>query len=243
LQAVILAGGLGTRLRQIVNDRPKPLAEICGKAFLEYQIEFLKKYHVKDIILCIGYLGEKIEEHFLEGSAYGVFITYSKERDLLGTGGALRNARDLLGERFFVLNGDTLFMINLFEMEKFHEQNLADATIALTKVKDQSRYGSVTLEKNTFNNRIGSRIIGFSEKSCSSGSTVNAGIYLIEKKLFPWEDLPTTFSLESNFLPSIIQTSIVLGFVDEHAYFVDIGTIEGYRTLQEDMKSRRLLDS
>ncbi len=242
MQAVILAGGLGTRLRQIVNDRPKPLAEICGKAFLEYQIEFLKKYHVKDIVICIGYLGEKIEEHFLDGSAYDVSIAYSRERDLLGTGGALRNAKDLLEQRFFVLNGDTLFLINLLEMKKFHEQHFADATIALTNVKDPSLCGAVILEKNTIKNRNGRRIIGFSEKSRSAGHTVNAGIYLMEKKLFPWEDLPTNFSLENNFLPTTIQTARILGFVDERAYFVDIGTIEGYRRLQEDIRSRRFVN-
>ncbi|MDQ6862406.1 MAG: nucleotidyltransferase family protein [Thermoproteota archaeon] len=240
MQAVILAGGLGTRLRQIAGDRPKPLVDMDGKPFLEYQIEFLKKYHITDLILCIGYLGEKIERHFLTGADYGVSIIYSREGNLLGTGGALKNARELLHKRFFVLNGDTIFLINLSNMEKFHEQNSADATLALTKVNDQSQYGSVNLEFQG-NNRYGNRIVGFSEKSSLTNSLINAGIYVIEKDLFRWADLPEAFSLETHFLPSILQTSRVCGFVDERAYFVDIGTVVGYRKLEEDLKLRKIM--
>lgn len=122
-------------------------------------------------------------------------------------------------------------------MEKFHEQVLADATLALTKVNDQSRYGSVTLEHNQYGNKI----LGFSEKSTSSGSLINAGIYLMEKKLFCRADLPETFSFESYLLPRIVQTSRVCGFVDECAYFVDIGTIAGYRKLEEDIKLQKIM--
>ncbi|MGH9910375.1 MAG: sugar phosphate nucleotidyltransferase, partial [Nitrososphaerales archaeon] len=145
LQAVILVGGLGTRLRDIVKDRPKPLALINGRPFLEYQIAFLKKYNIRDIVLCIGYQGEKIEEYFSDGIRHGVSIRYSREKELLGTGGAIKNARNLLEKRFFVLNGDTLFLIDLYKMLNFHLQNSADVTIALTKTPDQTRYGSVTI--------------------------------------------------------------------------------------------------
>lgn len=237
MQAVILAGGIGTRLREIVSDRPKPLAEIDGKPFLEYQIDFLKKYCITDLILCIGYLGEKIEKHFLDGTDYGVSITYSREQELLGTGGALRNAMGLLHQRFFVLNGDTFFLINLFDMEKFHDQTLADATLALTKVNDSARYGSVNLEHNLYGNNI----VGFSEKSTSAGSLINGGIYLMEKELFFQENLPEKFSFESYLLPRIIRTSRVCGFVDDCAYFVDIGTIAGYRKLEEDIKLQKVI--
>jgi D-glycero-alpha-D-manno-heptose 1-phosphate guanylyltransferase len=240
LQAVILAGGLGTRLRELVGDRPKPLANIDGKPFLEYQIEFLKKYRITDIVLCIGYLGEKIERHFSNGTEYGVSIAYSSERNLLGTGGALKNARKLLHKRFFVLNGDTIFLINLFDMEKFHKKNFADATLALTKVKDQSGYGSVSLERKG-NNPRGCKIVGFSEKTSFMNSLISAGIYLVEKDLFCFADLPDTFSLEHHFLPRIVQTSRVYGFVDKCAYFVDMGTVAGYRKLEEDLKLRKIM--
>lgn len=239
MQAVILAGGLGTRLREIVGDIPKPLAEIDGKPFLEYQIEFLKKYYITDIVMCVGYLAEKIEGHFSDGSKYGVSIMYSREPSLLGTGGALKNAIDLLHKQFFVLNGDTIFSINLFDMEKFHERNSADATIALTKVNDQSQNRNVTLEYKK-NNQYGSKILDFSEKSASKDSLINAGIYIIEKRLIYQADLPKCFSLENHFFPRIVQTSRVCGFVDEFAYFVDIGTLAGYRKLHEDIKLRKI---
>jgi NDP-sugar pyrophosphorylase family protein len=239
LQAAILAGGLGTRLRELVNDRPKALAEINGKAFLEYQIEFLKRFLITDIVICTGFLGEKVEKHFSDGNKFGVSIRYSRERDLLGTGGALKNARSMLDNRFFVLNGDTLFQTDLSEMEHFHEQNYADITMALTRVSDRSRYGSVTLEDN-YNNRHGSRITNFSEKSSSSGSFINSGIYLMEKSSCSWHELPDIFSLENNILPQVVLRSRVYGFLDVNAYFIDIGTVQGYRKLERDIKLRRI---
>lgn len=239
MQAVILAGGLGTRLREIVTDRPKSLAVINGKPFLEYQIEFLKKYEITDIVICIGYLGKEVERQFLDGKKYGVSITYSREQDLLGTGGALKNARTLLDNRFFVLNGDTIFLTNLLDLENFHKQNSADVTMALTRVEDQSRYGSVTLERKG-TNQYGSKVLAFSEKSSASGPLINAGIYLIEKGLFSWDTLPRIFSLENDFLPRIVESSRFYGFLDIDAYFVDMGTAEGYRKLEEDIKMRRI---
>jgi len=241
LQAVILAGGLGTRLRETVPDRPKSLAEINGKAFLEYQIEFLKKFFLTDIVICVGYLGDKVERHFSDGNEFAVSIRYSRERDLLGTGGALKKASSMLDNRFFVINGDTIFSTNLHDMETLHEQNCADVTMALTKVSDQSRYGSVTLERSNTNTYLsGSRVIGFAEKSNISGMLINAGIYLMEKSLFRWYDLPDRFSLENDFLPRIVQGSHVYGFVDVNAYFVDIGTVQGYTKLDEDIRLKKV---
>jgi len=237
LQAVILAGGLGTRLRAIVKDKPKALVEINGKPFLEYQLEFLNRYRVTDLIVCTGYLGEKVEKHFSDGKEYGVSIRYSRELDLLGTGGALKNASFMLDDRFFVLNGDTIFDTNLHSMKNFHEKSRADATLALTSVSDQSRYGSVTCEeKNPFCKDPGNRITRFAEKASSSDQLISAGIYLLEKRLFSWHDLPNIFSLEKDFLPQVVLESQVHGFLDINAYFVDIGTPEGYRKLSEDIK-------
>jgi D-glycero-alpha-D-manno-heptose 1-phosphate guanylyltransferase len=241
LQAIILAGGLGTRLRTIVTDKPKALVGINGKPFLEYQLEFLKKYRITDIIICTGYLGEKVESYFSNGERYGVSIRYSRERDLLGTGGALKNASSMLNHHFFVLNGDTIFQTNLHEMKNFHERNYADATIALTRVSDQSRYGSVTCEdKNTISNERRNKITAFSEKSNTSGLLISAGIYLMEKSLFAWNELPDIFSIENDFLPQVVLKSSVHGFVDINAYFVDIGTLEGYRKFNEDIKFSRV---
>lgn len=238
MQAVILAGGLGTRLREIVSDRPKALVRVCEKVFLEYQLEFLERYSIREVILCIGYLGAEIEKYFLNRDE-GIRIVFSREQEPLGTGGALKNAKDLLNSQFFVLNGDTIFLTNLFDMKEFHQDNSADLTIALATVKDQSQYGSVRLE-DVDPSRRGSRVIGFVEKSRSIGQQVSAGIYLVEKKLFSWDDLPKSFSLENYFLPAALQGSKVFGYLDENAYFVDIGTTKGYKKFEADLKSRKI---
>ena len=234
VQAVILAGGLGTRIRQIVSDRPKSLADINGKPFLHYQIKFLRNNGIKDIVMCIGYMGQKVQEYFSDGKNFEIYIQYSSETDsLLGTGGALKKARNLLEKRFFVVNGDTLFLTNLKDMQCFHEQSLSCLTMALTRVENQSRYGSVKLEHT---NQSSSRIINFREKSHLPSLLVNAGVYLFEKSSVRWNDLGDVFSLEYELLPKILQMPHhrVYGFVDENAYFVDIGTPEGYKKLESD---------
>jgi NDP-sugar pyrophosphorylase family protein len=210
-------------------DKPKSLANISGKPFLEYQIAFLRKYKITDIVVCIGYKGQQIEDYFLDGRSYGVSIKYSKEKDLLGTGGAIKNARGLLKRKFLVLNGDTLFLTNLHSFINFHNEQSSKATVALTTSQDQSRYGTVVLNDNK-------RIIDFREKSPSSSNLINAGIYLFDSTCFPWNSLPDVFSLEKDFLPRLILQANVYGFVDD-SYFIDIGTVDGYRKLENDIQA------
>lgn len=220
LQALILVGGLGTRLRTIVNDRPKPMAIIHGKPFLEYQIEFLKKNGVNDIVLSTGYMGEKIEEYFHSGEKLGISIKYKKEKELLGTGGAIKNAKDLLNEQFFVLNGDSIFLIDINDMIKFHKENRSDATLALVKVKDKSRYGNVQVDSKF-------QITGFIEKGNSGGDLVSGGVYYLEKSCFQWNNLPDKFSIENDFFPKLVVEKRVFGFVS-NSFFIDIGTVEDH---------------
>jgi NDP-sugar pyrophosphorylase family protein len=174
-----------------------------------------------------------------DGKRVGISIQYSIEIDgLLGTGGALKKARNLLDEHFFVVNGDTLFLTNLIDMQLFHKENSAYLTMALTKISDQSRYGSMILEKN--NNQTSSRIINFREKSQLPDSLINAGTYLFEKSSLHWDDLGEAFSLEHDLIPKLVQLPDydVYGFVDENAYFVDIGTPERYKKLENDLESK-----
>jgi NDP-sugar pyrophosphorylase family protein len=229
LQSLILAGGLGTRLREAVNDRPKSMALVNGKPFLEYQIDFLKKNGIKDIILSTGYMSEKIEEYFGSGKKHGISVRYAKEKDLLGTGGAIKNAKDMLDEQFFVLNGDSIFLIDFNKMIKFHEENKADSTLSLVKVKDKLRYGNVRIDYNF-------QITGFVEKENSAGELISGGIYFFEKSCFDWNVLPEKFSIEKEFFPTLVIEKRVFGFVSD-SYFIDIGTVKDYAKFENHLTS------
>ena len=228
-QAVILVGGLGTRLRDVVSDRPKPMALVNGKPFLEYQVEFLKNNGIREIIFSTGYMGEKIEEHFGSGEKYGINIRYVREKDLLGTGGAIKNARSFLEEEFFALNGDSMFLVDLSSMVKFHKNNHADLTISLAKATQRSRFGNVQV-----NDRF--QVTGFAEKEYISGDFINGGIYYIEKNNIDWNMFPEKFSLEKEFFPQVVKKNNVFGFVSD-SYFIDIGTIEDYKRFENDISS------
>src|SRR3989344_9013022 len=146
MKTLILCGGLGTRLRSVVSDVPKAMAPIGGKPFLMYQIDWLKKFNLTEIILCVGYLKDHIKNYFGNGSLFGVKITYSEEEALLGTGGAIKNAEKLLNnEAFIVLNGDTYAKIDFTKLIDFHNKKKSKYTLGLTKVADTSRYGIVKL--------------------------------------------------------------------------------------------------
>lgn len=226
MQALILAGGLGTRLQNVVKDRPKSMALVNGKPFLEYQIEFLKKNGINDIILSTGYMSEVIENYDFD--LHGISIKHSKEKESLGTGGAIKNARNLLDQRFFVLNGDTMFLIDLKSLIHFHDENYADCTLAITNLKEKSRFGNVIIDNR-------SRINEFKEKENTKSNFISAGTYIFEKKIFEWDSLPDKFSLEKDLLPNLVRTKKVYGF-SSNSYFIDIGTAEDYKKFRDDIE-------
>lgn len=227
MQALILAGGLGTRLRNVVKDRPKPMAPVNGKPFLEYQLAFLKKNGIRDIVLSTGYMSEKIEGYFDSGKTHGVSITYVKEKESLGTGGAIKNAVNMLEKQFIVLNGDSLFLIDITLMIDFHKKHGADITLALAKVKDKSRYGSVEVDNNL-------QIKRFSEKEESSSELINGGIYLFEKQNIAWDQFPSKFSIEKDFFPQLVVKNKIFAFVSD-SYFIDIGTVQDYENFGKQL--------
>ena len=136
MKTIILAGGFGTRLRSTISNVPKPMAEVLGKPFLEWQIDMLKKFDFRDIVLSIGYLGDKIKSYFMDGRRFGVQIEYVEEDQPLGTGGSLKILEPSLinNEDFLVMNGDTYLNLNLSEFIKFHREKKALTTIALTQI-------------------------------------------------------------------------------------------------------------
>lgn len=236
MQAVILAGGLGTRLRTLVNDRPKPMAAIADRPFLEYQVEFLKKYQVGEVILCVGYLWDKIYEYFRDGKDWDIKIHYAVEETPLGTGGALKNAEKLIDGPFLLLNGDSYFGMNLRELMRFHQAaklktDSFAGTIALTEVPDRSKYGTVELG-------VGHSITAFKEKSPEDKGPglINAGIYLLEAEVLAQIPAGSKLSLEREVFPSLLNEGFNLAGYPAEGYFVDIGTPEGFYKFEEHLK-------
>jgi NDP-sugar pyrophosphorylase family protein len=225
---VILCGGLGKRLRSIVDDRPKVMSEINGKPFLEILIKYIKCFGFKKIILCTGHLGHMIQNYFGNGIKYDIEIVYSQEEVALGTAGAIKNAERIISSNpFFVLNGDSFTRINFYTLISFHLQNDADISIPLVKIKRPSRYGTVSIGDN-------SRITQFLEKdeTCSEG-WVNTGVYLLSKKILASIPLNSFFSLEKNILSDQTNNFRIFGMPVD-CKFIDIGTPESYSHLAKN---------
>lgn len=223
MEAIVLAGGLGTRLRSVVSDRPKPMALINNKPFLEYLVENLRDQGVLDFIFAVGYMHEIIEEYFEHGAKFGVNINYSVENDRLGTGGAIKNAEMLIqGNNIIILNGDTFFNVNLKEMYELHLQKEALFTMALRSVEDAKRYGAVEIDNHN-------KVVKFTEKGKNSNSTfINGGVYIINKKVLDLIPVNKNISLEQEIIPLILEKQKVFGYVSNE-YFIDIGIPEDYK--------------
>jgi D-glycero-alpha-D-manno-heptose 1-phosphate guanylyltransferase len=234
MQALILAGGLGTRLRSVVSDRPKPMADINGKPFLYYILNKLLKGTIKNIVLAVGYKHEIIEEYFGDGYGLNCDIEYSVEKELLGTGGAISNAKKfLLENEILILNGDTYFNIDFDSMLQFHRKNNSNFTMALRKVDDSSRYGSVEFDGDN-------RITNFVEKGVESTSSyINGGIYIVNNNIIQSLKENTKFSLEQETIPEILHNEGIYAFLSDE-YFIDIGIPEDYERFCHDVKEEVL---
>jgi D-glycero-alpha-D-manno-heptose 1-phosphate guanylyltransferase len=228
--AIILAGGFGTRLQSLVSDLPKPMAPVNGKPFLEYQLRYLKHFGLSKVIISTGHLAERIRSHF--GSGFnGLEIKYSHETQPLGTGGGIRLAMSATHEKeLLVLNGDSFFDLDLSSFYKQHCSSGSECSLALRKVENASRYGTIRLKTD---NQIGS----FLEKTGTAGpGTINAGAYLIDRETFLSNTPPhSAFSIEKDFFETKLSTLKIFGFVHE-GYFIDIGIPEDYRKAQHDFK-------
>lgn len=222
MDAIILAGGLGTRLRAVVSDLPKPLAPVNGRPFLDYQLWLLAQSGlVRKATLAIGHLADRVIEHY---AAYPppLLVDFVVEPALLGTGGAARNALDATtSDQVLVLNGDSVFKWNLLELAQAHARLRPAATLALVQVDDTSRYGSVTLQHG--------RVTQFVEKSGASGpGAINAGVYVFQRKTLEELRLGEVASLERDVFPQLIARH-QLAAVTFDAAFIDIGLPETYK--------------
>ncbi len=226
-EAIILSGGVGTRLKTVVPDKPKPMAIINGKPFLEYLLNYLAKNGITHVILSVGFKAEQIQDYF--GNKYrNLDISYAVENQPLGTGGGIHLAlQKAKSENVFIINGDTLFNVNLQNLSKIHKQYNADLTIALNKVEDGSRYGTILTDDSD-------KIVSFQEKQKEKRiALINGGTYLISKKTFLNINFPEKFSFEKDFLERYFNKHSFYGITFDN-YFIDIGIPETYKKAQVD---------
>lgn len=230
-EAIVLAGGMGTRLRTVVSDVPKPMAPVNGRPFLAYVLDDLVTQGIERVILAVGYKREVIVEYF--GIEYrGMELLYSVEEEPLGTGGAIKQAFDLVvGETAFVLNGDTYFNVSLSELDTFHEARSADMTLALKPMKDFDRYGTVIIDESE-------KILGFEEKQHRTEGLINGGVYLFGKNIWVGPELAEKFSFETEILEGLYATRTFCGMVSD-TYFIDIGIPTDYERSQHDFATLR----
>lgn len=229
MKALILAGGLGTRLRSVVSDRPKPMADVNGKPFLQILIEKLRSQGIREIVLSVGYMADKVVSYFGDGGFLGVSISYSKEEKPLGTGGAIKKARDLLRneERFLVMNGDTYIDADYRMMfEKSSELN-ALAYILVKRGEAKQRAGLIELESDF-------RVSSIREVEKASGYFY-AGVSVLSSEVFKHMPEAESFSFEYDLLPKLLSYGVYAQVFD--GYMRDIGTAESYRAFLDEVKA------
>jgi D-glycero-alpha-D-manno-heptose 1-phosphate guanylyltransferase len=217
--AVILVGGLGSRLRSVVSDRPKVLAEVSGRPFLAYILNQIAAAGITRVVLCTGYKGEQVYTTF--GEAYaGIKIVYSQEQAPLGTAGALYLALPLIqSDPFIVFNGDSICNVDLNAYWKWHLASDSYASLVMAQVPEVQRYGSVRIDEND-------NILNFTEKNHTGEGMINAGIYLISLDLLKTISADAPVSLERDIFPGLIPGKL-RGYQSK-AQFLDIGTPDAY---------------
>jgi NDP-sugar pyrophosphorylase family protein len=230
VKAVILAGGLGTRLREVVADRPKPMAEVAHQPFLVYQIAQLRGFGFRELVLCVGHRAAQITTYLGDGAQWGVEIAYAVEETLLGTAGAIRNAGAYLHDTFLAMNGDSYVDADLGALVSAHRRRRASAprtlaTVLRTYVGDAASYGTLELDRE-------GRITRFAEKAARAQGWINAGVYVLEPQVLDLIPANRPVSLERELYPGLLQQGYELYSQPTRGYFVDIGTPAGYARFQ-----------
>jgi NDP-sugar pyrophosphorylase family protein len=225
LKAVILAGGRGVRLRPLTDMVPKPMIEIKGKPFLGYQLELLKKSKISEILLCVGYLKEKIMDYFGDGSKFGLKIDYSLEDYFLGTGGALKIAKDLLSETFLLLYGDSYLPIDYTELINACPHG-DDAGLVVcydnkTKIANNNIYLDCSGLIRRYDKRHPDRDMNY----------VEAGVAILKKEILGMIPEGKAVSLEEEIFPALIKQGRLKGYPTSQRYY-DIGTLEGLKEIE-----------
>ena len=232
MEVIILAGGLGTRLRSVVADVPKCMAPVADKPFLWYLLKYLTKYSVNRVILSVGYLREVIFEWVKEHKHEFPFeFDYAIEEEPLGTGGGIKLALSKANDsNVIILNGDTFFDVNLDALCQCHASNDKNITLALKLMKNFKRYGTVSLDT------MSKTIVSFNEKQYCVEGLINGGVYVINRNAPVFEGLPDKFSFETAVLEPQCAVHNLQGIIQD-GYFIDIGIPEDYDKANRELSN------
>lgn len=228
-EAIILAGGLGTRLQAAVPNLPKCMAPVAGQPFINHVIGYLQKAGIQRFIFSLGYKGEQIQKHIQENFSdiEAIFVT---EAVPLGTGGAIQLAgKQASSKDVAIVNGDTLFKVDFASLASLHHSKEAACTIALKPIQQSERYGCVTADTT-------GRITQFIEKKGQGATLINGGVYILNMPLFLQVPLAAPFSFEKNYLEAFYLQQKIYGQVQD-AYFIDIGVPEDYERAEEELNN------
>ncbi len=231
MKAVILVGGLGTRLQPLTCNVPKPMIPLANRPFMEHLLIRLREQGIHDIILAVRYLAERFRESLGDGSQFGVNVSVYEEPEPLGTAGAIKNVEHLLNDTTFVFNGDAMTDLDLRAMLAFHRERQSKATIALTYVDDPSQYGLVEIDGDN-------RIKRFLEKPSAEDITsnlINAGTYILEPELLSYIPPEQHFMFERGLFPVLLQRREPVFGYPSRAYWTDIGKPQTYLDVNHDI--------
>jgi len=229
MEAIVLAGGLGTRLQGVIGAAPKCMAPVNGRPFLTYLFDYLNKQKCTRVILSLGYKHKAVID-WLETQDLFFELDYVIESEPLGTGGGILGAiEECVTDDIVVVNGDTLFLTDLKQQMKFHRAHGAATTLALKQMTDFDRYGIVNTDDKGL-------ITSFEEKQFRKTGQINGGAYIIDRKAFLAKKLPEKFSFEKDYLECFLKEKKFYGFKDE-SYFIDIGIPADYERAQADFKT------
>ncbi|MFQ5824753.1 MAG: nucleotidyltransferase family protein [bacterium] len=227
-EAIILAGGFGTRLKKVVKGVPKPMVNINERPFLEYLLNYLIEQGIEKVILAVGFKFDVIQRYF-KNQYKKLTLEYSVEKEPLGTGGAIKKALKLTKtESIFIFNGDTFFNIDLSKLYKFHRLKNTDLTIALKIKKNTNRFGSIDVDAEN-------RIVHFEEKQPKKSGFINGGTYIINKGLFEKLNLVEKFSFEKDLLEKYYKDNNFYGLPFDK-FFIDIGIPKDYEKVKKEFK-------
>ncbi|MCR4338213.1 MAG: nucleotidyltransferase family protein [Candidatus Omnitrophica bacterium] len=235
IDAVILCGGLGQRLRSTIGESQKTMAKVADQPFLDFILQYLKDQGFQRLVLCTGYQADQVQEHYRGKKFSGAEIIFSQEQQPLGTGGAVKNAQKLITSNPFVLlNGDSFCRIDYHRLLEFHDKQGALLTMVVAPVADTQDYGTIIIEEH--------RIVGFREKEARATKDkgpfyVNVGIYVCDQRV--WGHMPQQekFSLEKDFFPQLLKEK-VFGFVVNEE-FLDIGTPARYESAEQVLRQHK----
>jgi D-glycero-alpha-D-manno-heptose 1-phosphate guanylyltransferase len=239
IPVLLLVGGLGTRLRPVLSGKPKPLAPIGNISFLELLLLQLRSHGFRNIVMCTGFQAEQIQQEFGTGDKWNLSIGYSQETSPLGTAGAIKFAQHFIQQasEFLVMNGDSFLELDLNELLRFHSACGGWASLAVRRVPDAARYGTVEVNKQN-------QVVRFSEKrGMNESGIINGGVYVFKRGVLQCvPDGPC--SLEKDVLPVLLEHGVYA--LEQNGMFIDIGTPEDYaraQTIYDRLSQAALSDS